>query len=45
VSLYRGFAVGRSITEVPVAGIKAVGSSFVLCIVADVVMTAIQYLG
>jgi phospholipid/cholesterol/gamma-HCH transport system permease protein len=43
VSLYRGFAVERSSTEVPVAGIKAVGSSFMLCIVADVVMTAIQY--
>jgi phospholipid/cholesterol/gamma-HCH transport system permease protein len=43
VSLYRGFAVERSSTEVPVAGIKAVGSSFMLCIFADVVMTAIQY--
>jgi phospholipid/cholesterol/gamma-HCH transport system permease protein len=43
VSLYRGFAVERSETEVPVAGIKAVGSSFMLCILADVVMTAIQY--
>jgi phospholipid/cholesterol/gamma-HCH transport system permease protein len=42
-SLYRGFAVERSVTEVPVAGIKAVGSSFMLCIFADVVMTAIQY--
>jgi phospholipid/cholesterol/gamma-HCH transport system permease protein len=45
VSLYRGFAVERSVTEVPVAGIKAVGSSFMLCILADVIMTAIQYLG
>jgi phospholipid/cholesterol/gamma-HCH transport system permease protein len=45
VSLYRGFAVERSVTEVPVAGIKAVGSSFMLCILADVVMTAIQYMG
>jgi phospholipid/cholesterol/gamma-HCH transport system permease protein len=43
VSLYRGFSVERSVTEVPVAGIKAVGSSFMLCIFADVVMTAIQY--
>jgi phospholipid/cholesterol/gamma-HCH transport system permease protein len=43
VSLYRGFAVERSVTEVPVAGIKAVGSSFMLCIFADVAMTAIQY--
>jgi len=45
VSLYRGFSVERSSTEVPVAGIKAVGSSFMLCIIADVVMTAIQYAG
>jgi phospholipid/cholesterol/gamma-HCH transport system permease protein len=44
-SLYRGFSVERSVTEVPVAGIKAVGSSFMLCIVADVVMTAVQYAG
>jgi phospholipid/cholesterol/gamma-HCH transport system permease protein len=43
VSLYRGFSVERSVTEVPVAGIRAVGSSFMLCIFADVVMTAIQY--
>jgi phospholipid/cholesterol/gamma-HCH transport system permease protein len=45
VSLYRGFAVERSVTEVPVAGIKAVGSGFMLCILADVVMTSVQYLG
>jgi phospholipid/cholesterol/gamma-HCH transport system permease protein len=43
VSLYRGFAVERSVTEVPVTGIKAVGASFMLCIIADVAMTAIQY--
>ncbi len=45
VSLYRGFAVEGSVTEVPVAGIRAVGSSFMLCILAEVVMTAILYLG
>jgi phospholipid/cholesterol/gamma-HCH transport system permease protein len=45
VSLYRGFSVERSVTEVPTAGIKAVGSSFMLCILADAVMTAVQYLG
>jgi phospholipid/cholesterol/gamma-HCH transport system permease protein len=42
-SLYRGFSVERSVTEVPVAGIKAVGSSFMLCVLADVILTAIQY--
>jgi ABC-type transport system involved in resistance to organic solvents, permease component len=45
VSLYRGFAVERASTEVPVAGIKAVGSGFMLCILADVVMIAMEYLG
>jgi len=44
VSLYRGFAVERASTEVPVAGIRAVGSSFMLCIVADVILTAMTYL-
>jgi phospholipid/cholesterol/gamma-HCH transport system permease protein len=45
VSLYRGFSVERSTTEVPVAGIRAVGSSFMLVILADVVLTTIQYVG
>jgi len=45
VSLYRGFSVERSSTEVPVAGIRAVGSSFMLIIVADAVLTAMQYAG
>jgi phospholipid/cholesterol/gamma-HCH transport system permease protein len=44
-SLYRGFSVERASTEVPVAGIRAVGSGFMLCIVADVLLTAMQYLG
>jgi len=43
-SLYRGFGVERASTEVPVAGIRAVGSGFMLCIVADVVLTAMMYL-
>ena len=45
VALYRGFSVERSSTEVPVAGIRAVGSSFMLIIGADVALTAMQYLG
>jgi phospholipid/cholesterol/gamma-HCH transport system permease protein len=44
VAIYRGFAVQRAGTEVPVAGIKAVGSCFVMCIIADVFITALQYL-
>jgi len=43
VSTYQGFAVNRASTEVPVAGIKAVGKSFILIIVADVLITLVQY--
>jgi phospholipid/cholesterol/gamma-HCH transport system permease protein len=45
VSIYRGFSVDRSGTEVPVAVHRSVGTSFMLCILADVVLTAVQYLG
>ncbi len=45
VSTYQGFAVSRASTEVPVAGIKAVGQSFILCIFADVLITLVQYAG
>ncbi|MBN1242837.1 MAG: ABC transporter permease [Spirochaetales bacterium] len=43
VASYQGFAIGRASTEIPVAGIKAVGQSFVLCIFADVLITLAQY--
>jgi phospholipid/cholesterol/gamma-HCH transport system permease protein len=43
VSTYHGFAVNRSVTEIPVAGIKAVGQSFVFCILADVLLTVLHY--
>jgi len=43
VSTYQGFSVNRSTTEIPVAGIRAVGLSFILIIVADVFVTLIQY--
>ena len=43
VSLYRGFSVENASTEIPVAGIKAVGSCFLLCVLADAAITAIQY--
>lgn len=45
MATYRGFEVERASTEIPVAGIKAVGSSFILIILADGVITAMQYLG
>lgn len=45
VATYRGFAVERASTEIPVAGIRAVGSSFVFVIVADAVITVAAYAG
>ena len=43
VATYRGFAVERASTEIPVAGIRAVGSSFILVILADALITAVTY--
>ncbi|MEI6876346.1 MAG: ABC transporter permease [Spirochaetota bacterium] len=43
VATYRGFAVERASTEIPVAGIRAVGSSFILVIIADAIITAAAY--
>lgn len=43
VSTYQGFSVNRASTEIPVAGIRAVGQSFILIIVTDVVVTLMQY--
>lgn len=43
VSTYQGFSVARASTEIPVAGIRAVGQSFMLCIFADVLITLMQY--
>jgi phospholipid/cholesterol/gamma-HCH transport system permease protein len=43
VATFQGFSVNRASTEIPVAGIKAVAQSFMLIIVADVIVTLIQY--
>jgi len=43
VATYQGFSVNRSSTEIPVAGIKAVGLCFILIFVADVLVTLVQY--
>jgi phospholipid/cholesterol/gamma-HCH transport system permease protein len=40
----QGFSVERAITEVPVAGLKAVGSAFGLCIVVDILLSALYYI-
>lgn len=44
VATYNGFRVGLSSTEIPQMVIKAVGQAFVLCIVADAVITVVYYL-
>jgi phospholipid/cholesterol/gamma-HCH transport system permease protein len=43
VSTYQGFSVSRASTEIPVAGIRAVGQSFIICIFADILITLVQY--
>ena len=43
VATFQGFSVNRASTEIPVAGIRAVGQSFILIILADVLVTLVQY--
>jgi phospholipid/cholesterol/gamma-HCH transport system permease protein len=43
VATFQGFKVSASVTEVPRAAIKSVGQGFVLCFVADAVITLINY--
>jgi phospholipid/cholesterol/gamma-HCH transport system permease protein len=44
VATYQGFKVNSSVTEIPRAAIKAVGQGFVLCFLADALITLIYYL-
>lgn len=44
VSTYQGFSVSRASTEVPQAGIRAVGTAFVSIVLADAAITAVSYL-
>jgi phospholipid/cholesterol/gamma-HCH transport system permease protein len=44
VATYQGFKVSAAVTEIPRAAIKAVGQGFVLCFLADAVITLIYYL-
>jgi len=41
---FYGFNAGRASTEIPIAGLKAVGKSFKLCILADVFITVLSYI-
>jgi phospholipid/cholesterol/gamma-HCH transport system permease protein len=44
VAMAQGLAVDRSSTEVPIAGLKAVGASFGWCILVDIILSAVYYL-
>lgn len=43
VATYQGFRVSFSVTEIPRAAIKAVGQGFVICFLANAVITLIYY--
>jgi len=44
VAVIQGFSVQRASTEVPVAGLNAVSSAFALCIVVNVLLSALYYM-
>jgi phospholipid/cholesterol/gamma-HCH transport system permease protein len=43
VATYQGFRVSASVTEIPRSAIRAVGQGFVLCFLADALITVISY--
>jgi phospholipid/cholesterol/gamma-HCH transport system permease protein len=43
VATFQGFKVSASVTEIPRSAIKAVGQGFVLCFIADALITLIYY--
>jgi phospholipid/cholesterol/gamma-HCH transport system permease protein len=43
-AVIEGFSVERASTEVPVAGLRAVSGAFALCIVVNVLLSALYYL-
>jgi phospholipid/cholesterol/gamma-HCH transport system permease protein len=44
VAIIRGFSVERASTEIPVAGLRAVGAAFGWCIVVDILLSALYYI-
>ncbi|MDR2150700.1 MAG: ABC transporter permease [Spirochaetaceae bacterium] len=44
LSLIAGFGVERASTEIPIAGLKAVSSSLVWCILLDILLSALYYI-
>jgi phospholipid/cholesterol/gamma-HCH transport system permease protein len=43
VAIIAGFSVERASTEIPVAGLKAVGTAFAGCILLDILLSALYY--
>jgi phospholipid/cholesterol/gamma-HCH transport system permease protein len=43
MALWKGFSVDRASTEIPVAGLQAVSGSFMWCILANILLTALYY--
>jgi phospholipid/cholesterol/gamma-HCH transport system permease protein len=44
IAVIEGFSVERASTEVPIAGLKAVSGAFALCILVDVLLSALYYI-
>jgi len=44
VAVIQGFSVERATTEVPVAGLRAVSGAFALCILVNVLLSALYYI-
>ena len=44
VAIVQGFSVERATTEIPQAGLRAVGNAFALCIIASLVISAVFYI-
>ncbi|MDR1839069.1 MAG: ABC transporter permease [Treponema sp.] len=44
VAVIQGFSVERASTEVPIAGLNAVSEAFALCIVVNVLLSALYYI-
>ena len=45
MAIMRGFGVERASTEIPVAGLRAVGSSFLWVILVDIIIIILFYMG
>ena len=44
VAITQGLAVERATTEIPVAGLRSVGSAFGWCIIVDILLSAMYYM-